>query len=143
MRRAVFAVIALVVFPVLSACGADGTASSGLHDHGGSSAANVALVSNDVIVDVTLDPAKVGATTLHMEFAPPGGRLEKVGNVRATLVNETSGVAPIEVVLVDDGLNHFHADIELDTPGDWDVTIDAEVQGGTQLSYRTTMNVAD
>lgn len=143
MRRAVFAVIALVVFPVFSACGTDDTGSSGLHNHGGADAANVALVSNDVIVDITLDPAKVGTATLHMEFAPPGGRLERVGNVRATLVNETSGAAPIEVVLVDDGLNHFHADIELDTPGDWDVTIDAEVQGGTQLSYRTTMNVAD
>ena len=143
MRRAVFAVIALVVFPVFSACGADDTASSGLHNHGGADAANVALVSNDVIVDVTLDPAKVGATTLHMEFAPPGGRLEKVGNVRATLVNETSGVAPIEVVLVDDGLNHFHIDLELGAPGDWDVTINAEAQGGTQLSYRTTMSVAD
>ena len=104
---------------------------------------NVALVSNDVIVDVTLDPAKVGATTLHMEFAPPGGRLEKVGNVRATLANETSGAVPIEVVLIDDGLNHFHIDIALGAPGDWDVTINAEVQGGTQLSYRTTMSVAD
>jgi len=143
VRRAVFAVIALVVFPVSSACGADGTESSGLHNHGGVDAANVALVSNDVIVDITLDPAKVGTATLHMEFAPPGGRLEKVGNVRATLTNRASGAAPIDVVLVDDGLNHFHADIELDTPGDWDVTIDAEVQGGTRLSYRTTMSVAD
>lgn len=144
MRRAVFVSVALIVgIAVFAGCGSDGTGSSGLHYHGGPAAANVALVSNDVIVDITLDPAKVGSATLHMEFAPPGGRLEKVGNVRATLSNEASGVAPIEVTLTDDGANHFHADIELDTPGDWDVTIDAAVQGGTQLSYRTTMNVTD
>ena len=144
VRRTAFASVALIVgISVFAGCGGDDTGSSGLHDHGGSGAANVALVSNDVIVDITLDPAKVGATTLHMEFAPPGGRLEKVGNVRATLSNGEAGLAPIEVVLIDDGANHFHADIEVGTPGEWDVVINAEVQGGAALSYRTTMNVAD
>lgn len=147
VRRTTFVNVvlaALVAVPALVGCGgSDDSASSGLHDHGGSDAANVALVDNDVIVDVTLDPAKVGATTLHMEFAPPGGRLERIGNVRATLANDAAGVAPIEATLIDDGLNHFHADVELPVSGEWDVTIAAEVQGGAQLSYRTTMNVAD
>ena len=137
MRVAVIAVFAALL---VTSCGSDDTSSSGLHNHGGANAANVALVDNDVIVDVTLDPAKVGMTTLHMEFAPPGGRLEKVGNVRALLTN-SAGAAPIEVTLVDDGLNHFHADFEIGEPGDWDVTIEAEVQGGAALSYRTTMTV--
>jgi hypothetical protein len=136
------AVCAIVVMLGVAACGSTGGESSGLHDHGGPNAANVALVDNDVIVDVTLDPAKVGMTTLHMEFAPPGGRLEKVGNVRALLTN-SAGAAPIEVTLVDDGLNHFHADFELGAPGDWDVTIEAKVQGGAALSYRTTMTVGE
>ncbi len=144
VRRATFASVALIIgIAVLAGCGGDVTESSDLHDHGGSKAVNVALVNNDVIVDITLDPAKVGATTLHMEFSPPGGRLEKVDNVRATLSNEASGVTPIEVVLIDDGANHFHADIELAASGEWEVTIEAEAHSGTPLSYRTTMNVAD
>jgi len=125
----------------VAACGNTGGESSGLHDHGGANAANVVLVDNDVIVDVTLDPAKVGAATLHMEFAPPGGRLEKVGNVRAVLTNDGAAEESIEVILVEDGLNHFHADFELGAPGEWDVTIEAEVQGGAALSYRTTLTV--
>jgi hypothetical protein len=137
------AVCAIVVMLGVAACGTTGGESSGLHDHGGPNAANVALVDNDVIVDVTLDPAKVGAATLHMEFAPPGGRLEKVGNVRAVLTNDGAAEESIEVTLVEDGLNHFHADVELAAPGDWNVVITADAPNGTQLAYRTTMTVGD
>lgn len=133
-----------VVVAALLVAGCSGTdgSSGGVHNHGGADAANVALVNNNVIVDVTLDPAKVGPATLHMEFAPPGGRLDKVNNVRATLTNESTGAAPIETTLVDDGLNHFHADIVLDAGGEWSVRITADAPGGA-LSYRTTMTVAD
>jgi hypothetical protein len=128
---------------IVAGCSSGGPSTSGLHDHGGADAANVALVSNNVIVDVTLDPAKVGATTLHMEFAPPGGRLDKVGNVRVTLTNEAAGAVPIDLTLTDDGLNHFHADVTLDVGGEWGVVITADAPGGGELSYRTTLNVAD
>lgn len=134
-----------VVVAALLVAGCSGTdgSSGGVHNHGGADAANVALVSNNVIVDVTLDPAKVGPATLHMEFAPPGGRLDKVNNVRATLMNESTGAAPIELTLTDDGLNHFHADVTLDVGGAWGVVITAGAPGGGELSYRTTLNVAD
>jgi len=65
-----------------------------------------------------------------------------VGNVRAVLTS-AAGAAPIELTLVDDGLNHFHADFKIGAPGDWDVTIEGEVQGGAALSYRTTMTVGE
>jgi hypothetical protein len=43
------------------------------------------LVQAGVLAEVTITPARVGANELHLVMSPPGGSLQPVGRVTATL----------------------------------------------------------
>ncbi|MFM7080853.1 MAG: hypothetical protein ACKOYI_02660, partial [Actinomycetota bacterium] len=70
----------VLVTASLVACGGDEASGpkAGVHNQGGADAFNASLVAENVIADVTVDPARVGTVLIHMEFAPPGGKLDQV-----------------------------------------------------------------
>jgi hypothetical protein len=139
MLRKLIAVIVgccVVVLPV--ACGGDTDgAKSGGHSHGGTDAFNTSLVSDDVIANVTVDPAKTGKVELHMEFTPPGGSLLQVTSVVGNLIPSDTALSTIILWFEKDGSNHFHYDVSVPTPGTWTLEFDATLEDGSTALYTT------
>jgi len=129
---------------MLSACGGSGTSGpkSGEHDKGGATAFNVALVSEDVIADVTVDPARVGKVLIHMEFSPPGGALQQVESVTGNLIPADSSLSTQILWFEKSGTNHFHFELSVPTPGDWTLDFDAALADGSAALYTTKVNFA-
>jgi len=139
MMRKLMAVIVGCCVVVLSvACGGDTDgAKSGGHNHGGKDAFNTSLVSDDVIANVTVDPAKTGKVELHMEFTPPGGSLLQVTSVVGNLIPSDTALSTIILWFEKDGSNHFHYDVSVPTPGTWTLEFDATLEDGSTALYTT------
>ena len=144
MKRTVRAIASLAV--VLISCGgaddtqkASGGPRDGVHSHGGEDAFNVSLVTRDVIADVTVEPINVGDVIVHMEFAPPGGKLQQVLSVIGVLRPIDDAQSVLELAFENSGVNHFHFDVSVPTPGDWMLDFDAVLADGTTLQYATTV----
>lgn len=120
------------------ACGSgtDGTTSGG-HNDGGKDAFNTSLVSDDVIANVTVDPARTGEVELHMEFTPPGGSLLQVTAVVGNLIPSDTALSTIILWFEKDGANHFHYEVSVPTPGTWTLEFDATLEDGSTALYTT------
>jgi len=137
LRRVLFAGLLVAS---LASCGGDDEASgpkAGVHDMGGSDAFNTSLVAENVIADVTVDPARVGTVLIHMEFAPPGGKLEKIASVTGNLVPSDPELSTIILWFEESGTNHFHYEVSVPTPGEWTLDFDATLPDGTAALYTT------
>ncbi len=144
MKRTVRAIASLAI--VLVSCGgaddtqkASGGPRDGVHSHGGEDAFNVSLVTRDVIADVTVEPINVGDVIVHMEFAPPGGKLQQVLSVIGVLRPIDDAQSVLELAFENSGVNHFHFDVSVPTPGDWMLEFDAVLADGATLQYATTV----
>jgi len=126
---------------VLAACGTSSPSgpAAGKHDHGGPDAFNVALVSSNVIADVTVDPARVGVVMVHMEFSPLGGRLQQVTSVSGTLTSVDEAQPVLNVQFEESGTNHFHGETEVSVSGKWTLDLAATLGDGTRVSYTTSI----
>lgn len=121
----------------LGACGGPSGPRTGVHDHGSDKAFNVSLVAEDVIADVTVDPAAVGDVIIHMEFAPPGGKLQQITSVTGNLTPSDPALSGLILWFEESGTNHFHYDVNVPTPGEWTLDIDAVLADGTVALYTT------
>jgi len=126
---------------VLVACGTSAPAgpAAGIHDHGGPDAFNIALVSSNVIADITVDPARVGAVMVHMEFSPPGGRLQQVTSVSGTLTSVDEAQPVLNVQFEESGINHFHGETEVLVSGSWTLDLTATLADGERVGYTTSI----
>jgi len=123
----------------LVACGGDEASGpkAGVHDKGGADAFNASLVAENVIADVTVDPARVGTVLIHMEFAPPGGKLEKIASVTGNLIPPDGSLSTIILWFEAGGTNHFHYEVSVPAPGEWTLEFDATLPDGTAALYTT------
>jgi hypothetical protein len=138
LRRIVATGVWCCVVVMAVACGGDTDgAKSGGHSHGGRDAFNTSLVSDDVIANVTVDPAKTGKVELHMEFTPPGGSLLQVTSVVGNLIPSDTALSTIILWFEKDGSNHFHYDVSVPTPGTWTLEFDATLEDGSTALYTT------
>ena len=127
---------------LVGACGGSSDSESGGESHGGKDAFVTSLVAEDVIADVTVDPAKVGGVELHIEFTPPGGSLQQVTSVVGNLIPSDSSLSTIILWFEKDGTNHFHYEVSIPTPGDWTLDFDAALEDGTSALYTTPVTFA-
>jgi len=135
-------VTTMLVIAVLTACGGSSAGpKDGVHSHGGKDAFNASLVAEDVIADVTVDPAQVGDVILHMEFAPPGGKLQQVQSVTGALVPSDSALSTLVLWFEKSGPNHFHYEVKVPTPGEWTLELDAVLADGTTALYTTKVMI--
>lgn len=133
---------AMIGVVMLAACGeASSDPKSGEHNHGGPEAFNAALVSENVIADVTIDPARAGAVMVHMEFAPPGGRLQQVESVSGTLTSSDDSQPSLQLQFEESGANHFHDEIEVPVAGEWNLEFEALLADGGSARYSTTVDI--
>lgn len=137
LRRVLFAGLLVAS---LASCGGNDEASgpkAGVHDTGGSDAFNTSLVAENVIADVTVDPARVGTVLIHMEFAPPGGKLEKVTSVTGNLIPSDPELSTIILWFEESGTNHFHYEVAVPKAGEWTLDFDATLPDGTAALFTT------
>ena len=127
---------------LVGACGGSSDSESGGESHSGKDAFVTLLVAEDVIADVTVDPAKVGGVELHIEFTPPGGSLQQVTSVVGNLIPSDSSLSTIILWFERDGTNHFHYEVSIPTPGDWTLDFDAALEDGTSALYTTPVTFA-
>jgi len=140
----IFRRVALVVavMALLGACGNsdnEGIAGSG---HGGKDAFVASLVAEEMIANVTVDPARVGDVELHVEFTPPGGSLQQVTSVVGNLIPADRSLSTIILWFEKDGSNHFHYKLSVPTPGEWTLDFDAALEDGTSALYTTPVTFA-
>ena len=127
---------------LVGACGGSSDVKSEGKTHGGKDAFVTSLVAEDMIADVTVDPAKVGGVELHVEFTPPGGSLQQVTSVVGNLIPSDSSLSTIILRFERDGTNHFHFEVSIPTPGDWTLDFDAALEDGTSALYTTPVTFA-
>jgi len=142
-RAALIVSMALAISVGLTACGSETAGpKQGVHDHGGKDAFNVSLVAEEVIADVTVDPARVGTVLVHAEFAPPGGKLQPVVSLTGNLVPSDASLSTIVLWFENSGTNHFHYELEVPAPGEWTLELDAVLEDGTAALYTTPVTIA-
>jgi len=133
--RTLAATLAVVA---LAACGGgSGGPEDGVHSSGGKDAFNASLAAENVIADVTVDPAKAGEVMIHMEFAPPGGKLQQVQSVTGNLVPSDPALSVLVLWFEKSAANHFHYELSVPTPGEWTLEFDAVLADGTAALYTT------
>ncbi|MFM8907283.1 MAG: hypothetical protein ACKOIZ_06690, partial [Actinomycetota bacterium] len=110
---------------------------AGVHNQGGADAFNASLVAENVIADVTGDPARVGTVLIHMEFAPPGGKLEKIASVPGNLIPSDASLSTIILWFEASGTYHFHYEVAVPAPGEWTLELDATLPDGSVALYTT------
>ena len=138
MRSRRMATALVVVMLLITSCGGESNGpKQGVHDHGGKDAFNASLVAENVIADVTVAPAKVGDVLVHMEFAPPGGKLQQVGSVTGNLIPPDMALSTLGLRFEKSGTNHFHYELAVPTPGEWTLAFDAVLADGTAALYTT------
>lgn len=141
IRRAILleATLGLVVFALsvgLVVTPPDGVDSSATSVH------TATLVQDDVVVDLTVSPTRVGPIEVHVILSPPGGSLDPMQSVVVVMTSQdnTSLTVPVEVIEV--GPNHWSGFAELPDGGSWEMTVDATRQNGDLLQYSTIVAVS-
>ncbi len=102
------------------------------------------LVQGDVILDLTVTPARVGTNEVHLTFSPPGGGLQEVSaiEVRLTAIGRDD-LGPVPVELTPAGPNHAIAyGVQVPFAGEWSVEVLATAPDGARLRYATPVDVA-
>ncbi len=141
IRRAILleATLGLVVFALsvgLVITPPDGVDSSATSVH------TATLVQDDVVVDLTVSPTRVGPIEVHVILSPPGGSLDPLLSVAVvmTFLDNTAMTLPIEMIEV--GPNHWSGFAELPVGGSWEMTVNATRQNGDLLQYSTVVAVS-
>ena len=138
MRSRRMATALVIAMLMIAACGGESNGpKQGVHNHGGKDAFNASLVAENVIADVTVAPAKVGDVIVHMEFAPPGGKLQQVASVTGNLIPPDMAFSTLVLRFEKSGTNHFHYELVVPTPGEWTLAFDAVLADGTAALYTT------
>jgi copper transport protein len=101
------------------------------------------IVRGEVIADVTISPARVGITEVHVLFASPGGALRQIElvDVRASL--ESQGVPPADMNLQKVGPNHWSGAFTFAFAGDWRLDVVAEPEPGRTVLYRFAVPISE
>lgn len=101
------------------------------------------MVRGEVIADVTISPARVGITEVHVLFASPGGALQQIELVAVRASLESQGVPPATMNLQKVGPNHWSGAFTFAFAGEWRVDVVAEPEQGRTVLYRFSVPIAE
>jgi copper transport protein len=101
------------------------------------------MVQGDLLADVSLIPARVGANDLHLTFSPPGGTLDAVKDATARLeLPERDDLGPLPIELIPAGPNHYIANgLQIPYEGDWTLEVVATTADDATVRMTTTLDV--
>lgn len=141
IRRAILleATLGLVVFALsvgLAVTSPDGVDSSATSVH------TATLVQDDVVVDLTVSPTRVGPIEVHVILSPPGGSLDPMRSVVVVMTSQDNSDITLPIEVIEVGPNHWSGFAELPTSGSWEMTVDVTRQNGDLLQYSTIVAVS-
>lgn len=100
------------------------------------------LVADDLLVDLTIDPAKAGPTEIHVYTLTSTGAVADVEGLTVELTLPSEDIGPLEVPLERAGPGHFSAyDYDLPIAGEWEVEVKALVDQFTEVTASDTVTV--
>lgn len=99
------------------------------------------LVSDGMIVEVTVGPGSIGRNEVHVVITPPGGSIVPViaAAARVALPDEAVPAAPVQ--LVGEGVNHYSGLVTFPQSGDWTLEVIIEVTAGETVLVKTTVPI--
>lgn len=104
--------------------------------------ASVTIHTEELLIDVTVDPAKRGPTEIHVYTLTHAGEPVEVQDASATLTLESPPVGPIDVPLHKTGLGHYSAvGVDLPLPGSWQFEVVAVLNDISQSTGSATIEV--
>lgn len=92
------------------------------------------LTVGQLVLQVDIDPARVGNNTLHLVAVTPAGAPVKVLRWQATVGRPQAGVAPIGIPLVALTDNHSIGEIALPTAGEWEFRFTLQISALDQTT---------
>jgi copper transport protein len=93
------------------------------------------VVSDGLLMEVAVTPARPGPNELHLVFVPTGGSLQQVRAARAELSLPGRDTPAIDVELAFAGPNHWSAPIRIPYAGDWSLVVDVDDATGTARRF--------
>lgn len=95
----------------------------------------------DVLVDLTVVPARVGAAEVHVILTPPGGALAPALDVSVQFSLPDSGIPAIPVSMVELGPNHWSGVVQFAYRGQWSMKVQVEDAPGSTIAYDAIVDV--
>lgn len=102
---------------------------------------SVALVQDDIIVNVTVTPGGVGSNEIHLTVVTPGGTLAPVEGLDIRLTEEGSDGPPIAVDVQPLGPNHFLGSVVIVRSGAWAFEFLVQVSSSRIVRLTTTVDI--
>jgi copper transport protein len=95
------------------------------------------LVRQDVLVNITVTPTRVGDSEIHIIITPPGGSLQQMDSVTARVALPEGNIPPGPLALNEVGPNHYVANYRFAFEGTWKLEVLVVPQANTTLLYAT------
>jgi copper transport protein len=96
----------------------------------------------NMLIDVTIDPAKAGPIVMHIYTLTPSGTNQYIQDVTAQLSLPSKGIAPIDVPLERAGPSHFRVtNFSIPFPGKWLLVVRAYKTPVDEAAQQTTVNI--
>jgi copper transport protein len=93
-------------------------------------------------VQVSVDPARPGANTLHVYLFDDTGQLTQPAGIRVTLTEDQQGIGPLEVDLQPAGPGHYIGDgVSIPGAGTWTLAVSVRLDEFTATTASTDFPV--
>lgn len=100
------------------------------------------LVAGDLLIDLTIDPAKAGPAEVHVYTLESTGAVARVEELTMTMSLPERDLGPLAVPLQRAGPGHFSAyDVQVPLPGEWTIEVTALVDEFTEATASDTVRI--
>lgn len=98
-------------------------------------------IQGDVLLDLTVVPAVVGAAEVHVILAPPGGALAPVTDATVQFSLPERDIPAVPVSMIELGPNHWTGIVQFPYPGSWRINVQVENEPGSIIAYSAEVDV--
>jgi copper transport protein len=102
---------------------------------------SASLAQKNIIAEVSISPARVGGSEIHVLFTPPGGAITPVKAVKVRMELPSRGVPAVPVEMIEIGANHWSGVVQFPYAGDWTVEILVTPHDNAQIRYSTVAGI--
>ena len=99
------------------------------------------LVRQDVLVNITVTPTRVGNSEVHVIITPPGGSLQQMQSVTARVALPAGNIPTGPLALEKIGSNHYVANYRFAFDGNWKLEVLVVPTANTTLLYSTDVEI--
>jgi len=101
------------------------------------------LVRQDVLVNITVTPTRVGNSEVHIIITPPGGSLQQMQSVTARVALPASNIPTGPLAIDKVGPNHYVANYRFAFEGTWKLEVLVVPKANTTLLYSTDVEIGN